>query len=158
MKTYFINTLKSIIVLILGSFVFVSIITIFPLIGSFTTPDFPIKQVIKENFQLMIPLSIVSFIIAPLLGLATKKVKKKRMFYLLIIGLFANWIAIIAVMLFWSKFTIYQEDLLSAFIVSLFALIIYSLFSLPILIPSMLILEKWTRNNQFIRNSSDNFK
>ena len=158
MKTYIINTVKSIIILILGSFIFVLIITIFPLLGSLTMSDFPIKQVIKENFQLMIPLSAGSFIISFILGFATQKIKKKRKLYLLIIGILACWIAIIGVMLFWTKCNINPEDLSPMFLVSIWALITYSIFFLPVLIPSILILEKWTKINKFIIDPPEKFK
>ena len=128
MKTYIINTVKAIIILILGSFVFVLIITIFPVIGSFTMSDFPIKQIIKENFQLMIPLSIGSFFISFIFGFATQKIKKKIILYLLIIGILACWLAIIGVMLFWTKYNINPEDLSPMFIVSIWALTAYSIF------------------------------
>ncbi|MBI5538758.1 MAG: hypothetical protein HY951_01765 [Bacteroidia bacterium] len=141
------NSIKSFFVLIIGSLLFVTIITIFPLIGSLTMDNFPIMQVIKDNFKLLFPLIAVSLIICPVLGWASNKIKKKRFLKLLLIGLVANWIAILLVMLMWSKFNINKNDIDSFLFLSLWAFLAYSGFSIPILVPAVLIIEKWTRKN-----------
>lgn len=140
-----INTIKTFTILLMGSLVFVIIITTFPLIGSLTIDNFPIHQVIKDNFKLLIPLITVSIIISPLLGWASNKLKKKRFLKLLLIGLAGNWLAIIFVMLIWSNFNINKNDIDSYLFLSLWAFIAYSGFSIPILISAILIIEKWTR-------------
>lgn len=139
------NSVKSLIVLLTGSLLFVTIITIFPLIGSLTMDNFPIIQVIKDNFKLMIPLIAVSILISPLLGWASNKLKKKRFLKLLLIGLVGNWIAILFVMLIWSNFNINKNDIDSYLFLSLWAFVAYSGFSIPILVPAILIIERWTR-------------
>ncbi|OFX34495.1 MAG: hypothetical protein A2X08_10320 [Bacteroidetes bacterium GWA2_32_17] len=140
-----INTIKSFTILLIGSLLFVIIITIFPLIGSLTIDNFPIIQVIKDNFKLLVPLIAVSILISPLLGWASNKLKKKRFLKLLIIGLAGNWLAIIFVMLIWSNFNINHNDIDSYLFLSLWAFIAYSGFSIPILVPEVLIIEKWTK-------------
>lgn len=145
MKYILTNTIKSFTVLLIGSLVFVIIITIFPLIGSLTMDNFPIIQVIKDNFKLLVPLIAVSILISPLLGWASYKLKKKRFLKLLLIGLIGNWIAILLVMLIWSKFNINRNDIDSYLFLSLWAFVAYSGFSIPILVPAILIIERWTR-------------
>ncbi len=140
-----INTLKSFTILFLASLAFVSVITIFHLIGSLTMNDFPIIQVIKDNFSLLIPLGIVSMLLSPLLGWAGYKFIKKRFLKLLALGVLGNWIAIISIMLVWSNFSVNNEDIGSFLFLSVWALVAYSFFSIPILTLSIFIIERWTR-------------
>lgn len=145
-KQFFLkNTFKSFTVLIIGSLLFVTIITIFPLIGSLTMDDFPIEQVVKDNFKLLIPLLIVNILISPLLGRASSKLRKKRFLYLFLIGIGGCWLTIIFVLLMWANFTIVSDDIGPFILMSIWGLFAYSFFSLPILIPAILIIEKWTR-------------
>lgn len=139
------NTLKSFTVLCLGSLAFILLMTLFPLIGSFTLDNFPIQQVVKDNFKLLIPLIVVSLIISPFLGLVSYKCKKRRFLYLFIIGIIACWLAIVTVMLVSSNFTISKNDMSSFALISAWALMAYSFLAQPILIPAILIIEKWTR-------------
>ena len=132
-------------VFFIGSILFVSIMTLFPLIRSLTVGNFPIQQVIKDNFELLIPLFIVCILISPLFGLATYRLKKRRFLYLFIIGIGSCWIAIVLVMLMWSNFKIYNNDIGLLMLLSIWALIAYSFFSLPVLIPAIFIIEKWTQ-------------
>ena len=141
----FSNTLKSFTVLIIGSLVFVIIITMFPLIGSLTIDNFPILQVIKDNFKLLLPLISVSIITCPLLGWGSYKFRKKRFIKLLTIGVIGNWLAILLVMIIWSNFNLNKNDFSSFMAISIWALLTYSIFSTPILVPGVLIIEKWTR-------------
>jgi putative effector of murein hydrolase len=141
------NSIKSLFILLIGSLLFVTIITLFPLIGSLTIYNFPIGQVIKDNFKLLVPLIFVSLIISPFLGWASFKILKKRFLKLLAIGLIGNWIAIILVMLIWSNFNVDKNEIDSYLFLSLWAFLAYSGFSIPILVPSILIIERWTRKN-----------
>lgn len=143
---FLLNTLKSMSVLCLGSLAFVIIITLFPLIGSLTMDHFPIMQVIKDNFALLIPLLSVSILISPILGWAATLFKKKRFLYLLMIGTLGCWLAIIAVMLLWSHFSISINDTSNMFLLSIWAMLAYCLISAPILAPAILLIEKWTRS------------
>ena len=138
------NSIKSLVVLSLSSLSFVILITIFPLIGSLTMDDFPILQVVKDNFKLLIPLLIVNLLISPLFGWASCKFRKKRIFYLMLIGIGGCWLAIIFVLLMWSNFTIINE-FGSFLVLSAWALGAYSFFSFPILVPAIIIIERWTR-------------
>ena len=56
-----------------------------------------------------------------------------------------NWTYIIFVMLIWSNFNINHNDIDSYLFLSLWAFIAYSGFSIPILVPEVLIIEKWTK-------------
>lgn len=139
------NTVKSFTVLIAASLAFVLSITIFPLIGSLTMTNFPILQVIKDNFKILIPLLIISTLISPLFGWAASKLRKKRFLYLFIIGIIGSWLAIVSVMLMWSNFTIGKNDIGSLIFISVWGLLAYCFLSLPFLIPSIILIEKWTR-------------
>jgi len=145
MHNLLLNTLKSFTVLFGASILFVFAITLFPLIGALTINNLPIQDIIKDNFALLLPLFIVCILTSPLFGLATFRLKKKRLLYLFIIGIGSCWIAIIAVMLMWSNFTIADKDVSLMMMLSVWTLVAYSFFSLPILIPSIFIIEKWTR-------------
>jgi hypothetical protein len=140
------NSIKSFLILLLSSLIFVTIITLFPLIGSLTIDNIPIGQVIKDNLKLLVPLIFVSLIISPFLGWASLKILKKRILTLTAIGLVGNWIAIIFVMLIWSNFNVNKNEIDSYLFLSLWAFVAYSVFSIPIIVPSILIIEKWTRN------------
>lgn len=142
------NTLISLSVLICGSILFIIIITIFPLIGSLTVEQFPIFQVIKDNIKLLLPLLIVSVILSPFLGWASYKIANKRFLKLLVIGLIGNWLAIILTMLTWSNFNINFIDTGSYLFLSFWGVVAYSFYSLPILVPGILIIEKWTRKKK----------
>jgi len=144
-----INALKSFVVFFASSLTFVIIITIFPLIGSLTMNGFPIIQVIKDNFRLLIPLFFVCIIISPFVGWASYKIQKRRFLYLLLMGFGACMLAILAVMLmyFQTGFSNFNESDLNSFIlIAVWAFIAYSFFSIPVLIPAILLIEKWTRN------------
>ena len=143
---FLLNTLKSMAVLCLGSLAFVIIITLFPLIGSLTLNHFPIMQVIKENFALLMPLLLVSILISPILGWAATRFRKKRFLYLLIIGTIGCWLAIIAVMLLWLHFPISINDAGNMFLLSFWAMLAYCFISAPILAPAILLIERWTRS------------
>ena len=147
-KLFFQNMLKSLIVLFLGSIVFVTIITIFPLIGSLTMDDFPIQQVIKDNAKLLVPLLSVSVLVSPLLGFITYKLSRKRFLFLILIGVCAYWLVIIFVMLIWSGFNLTGKDLTPFMKVSLWSFLGYGFISLPIMLPAILIIEKWTRHKK----------
>ena len=140
------NSIKSFLILLLSSLIFLTIITLFPLIGSLTIDNIPIGQVIKDNLKLLVPLIFVSLIISPFLGWASLKILKKRILTLTAIGLVGNWIAIIFVMLIWSNFNVNKNEIDSYLFLSLWAFVAYSVFSIPIIVPSILIIEKWTRN------------
>lgn len=145
-QNFIINTSKSCAVLLISSIAFVIIITAFPLIGSLTIENFPIKQVISDNFKLLIPISIVCILVSPVFGLATTKLKRKRFLYLFLLGIATCWLAIIAVMFSWSG-SLISENTFSTIALSAWALLAYSLFSLPILIPAVFIINKWTEKN-----------
>lgn len=140
------NSIKSFLILLLSTLIFVTIITLFPLIGSLTIDNIPIGQVIKDNLKLLVLLIFVSLIISPFLGWASLKILKKRILTLTAIGLVGNWIAIIFVMLIWSNFNVNKNEIDSYLFLSLWAFVAYSVFSIPIIVPSILIIEKWTRN------------
>lgn len=143
MRSFISNTLKSFAVLFLGSLSFVLIITIFPLIGSVTMDDFPLVQAIKDNFKLLIPLLITSLLISPLLGWASSRTAKKRFLILFLVGLLGCWLAVISVMFMWLGFTIFTGKFI---VLSLWGSVAYSLFSLPVLVPVIIVIERWTRN------------
>lgn len=146
-KLILLNTVKSFTIFSLASIAFVIIITLFPLISSLTMDNFPIQQVIKDNFKLLIPIFIVCLLISPLLGYASNKIRKARFFYLFLIGEVGCWFAIIAVMLMMSNFSIVENEFGSTMLLSAWGLVAYSFFSLPVLIPAIIVLERKTRSN-----------
>lgn len=140
-----INSLKAFLLLISGALGFVLIITIFPVMGSLLLIDFPLWRVIKENSALLVPLSIFSFFISPGLGFAATILRYKRTLWLMIIGIVSYWLAVLFVMLVFSNFTLLNENLFNVFILALWSIFAYSFFSLPVLIPVILLFEKWSR-------------
>ncbi|MBI4929677.1 MAG: hypothetical protein HY841_02865 [Bacteroidetes bacterium] len=139
------NSLKSLMVLFIGSLLFVIIITIFPLVGSLTMDNFPILEIIKDNFKLLIPLFIASLLISPLLGWGSCKFKKRRFFSLFGICIGGCWVAIVFTLFIWSDFTIDRKEFGSFMLISAWGLIAYSFIIVPILVPAIIIIEKWTR-------------
>ena len=144
LDNFFKSTLKSFTVFSLSSLAFILIICFFPLMGTITVANFPLKQAISDNFKLFIPLLIVCIIISPLIGWACSKIKKKRFIYLLLIGFVCNWFAIISVMLMMSNFTIGKEDIETFMLLSVWGLVTYSIFSLPLLTLAIFLIERWT--------------
>lgn len=141
------NSLKAFLLLVSGAFTFILIITILPFIGSLLLPDFPLWRVIKENFALLIPLTLFSFFISPLLGFAGSILKYKRIRWLIFAGIAAYWFAVFFILLVFSNFSLLNENLFNVFILTFWGFAAYSLFSLPILIPVILLFEKWSRKD-----------
>lgn len=139
------NTLKSLVVLLLASLAFVCLITMFPLIGSLSIDHFPILQVVKDNFSLLPPLCLVSILISPVFGWASKRFQRKRFLYLLMFGAAVCQLAILLVMYLWSPFRL--EDTGTIFLVWVWAFLAYSFVSIPILAPAILLIERWTRDS-----------
>ncbi len=139
------NTLKSLLILLLASLAFVCFITLFPLIGSLSMNNFPILQVVKDNFALLPPLCLVGILISPVLGWASTRFKRKRFLYLLMFGAAACQLAILLVMFLWSPFR--WEDTGTIFLVWVWAFLAYSFVSIPILAPAILLIERWTRDS-----------
>lgn len=139
------NSLKAFFLLIVGILIFIIIITIFPLLGSLWLPDFPIGRVIKENFTVFVPLSFFSLLVSPVLGFATIRYRNKRKLKLTITGVLAYWLAVFFILLVFSDFKLLNENLFNVFVLTFWGIMAYSFFSLPVLIPIILIFEKWTR-------------
>jgi hypothetical protein len=144
-RIVFRNTLISMAVLFCASLAFVFIITLFPLIGSLTMDHFPMRQVIRENFTLLPPLLAVSLLISPWLGWCSYRFLKKRFLKLLLLGLAGNWLAIAVVMLLWTGLQLSTDDIFNMLLLSFWALLAYSLYSIPVMVPAFLLIERWTR-------------
>lgn len=139
------NALKSFAVLAISSLAFVLVISFFPLIGSLTMDNFPIQQVIKDNFKLLVPLLTISLFICPLFGWVSYKFKRKRLLYLFAIGIVSCWLTIILYMFILSGFAVNKSDMGLFALISIWAFVGYSFFSLPILVPAIFIIERITR-------------
>ena len=139
------NILKALVIFLLASLAFVCLITLFPLISSLWTKNLDIGQIIKDNFSLLAPLSIMSVIVSPLFGLACRYMKKHRIVKLIIMGVISIWIATLIAMVMQANTLVAAEGIYFVLFASLWAVAAFSFYSIPILIPALIILERWTR-------------
>ena len=151
-QLFWINFRKALIILFSGALAFTLIISIFPLIGSLFLDNFPIGRVLKENFSLLIPLSVFCICIAPLLSFIATIFRYNRIRWLLVIGILGYWVAVFLVMLFMSNFYLVYESFINVLILSIWGILAYSFFSLPILIPAIILFEKWSGSSIYTGN------
>jgi len=101
---FFSNAFKGILMLLAASVAFELFISVFPLIGSLTTSGFPLGNVMLDNLHLLLILCLVSIPLGFFLGLLAGKLQKKRMFWMVILGLAFYWLMILLVIMIMSKF------------------------------------------------------
>ena len=142
---YLVNSFKGIIMMLAASLVFVLFISVFPLIGSLTTSGFPLKNVMLDNFRLFIILALISIPLGFFIGIIAGRLKNKRMLWLIILGLLFYWLMIVLVILFMSKFSFSGKDFSDVFQLSVWAMLAYSFFAVPLVIMGVFLLERWTR-------------
>lgn len=142
---YITSSFKGIAMLLAASVVFVLFISVFPLIGSLTTSGFPIKDVMLDNFHLLIILSLISIPLGFFLGIIAGRLKNKRILWMILLGLLFYWLMILLVILFMSKFSFSGQDFSDIFQLSVWAMLAYSFFAVPLVIMAVFLLERWTR-------------
>jgi hypothetical protein len=139
------NALKGIIVMATASIAFVLIISVFPIIGSLVTPGFQLGEVLKQNFDLLIILLGVGIPVGIMLGILASAIKRRRLFMLILCGFIFYWLMIIGVILLATGFSFTSSDLGILFSMSVWAMLAYSVFTLPLIMLGIFILERWTR-------------
>ncbi|HEY4798660.1 MAG TPA: hypothetical protein VII99_06230 [Bacteroidia bacterium] len=139
------NSIKSLAVLVVSALLFVILMTIFPLIGSLTMKNFPVQKIVFDNLELLFPMILASVLVSPVYGWLASKLAQKRFLYLFPAVFFSCWLFSVAVMYCWMKFFISSEDLMPALWISFWATLVYLSFSLPVFIPAVWVIEKWTR-------------
>lgn len=142
---YIISSFKGILILLAASLIFVLIISAFPLIGSLTTPGFPLKNVMFDNFHLLIILSLISIPLGFFLGIIAKRLTNKRMLWMILLGFLFYWLMILLVILIMTKFSFSGRDISDIFQLSVWAMLAYSFFAVPMVIMAVFLLERWTR-------------
>lgn len=142
---YLANSFKGIMMLLAASLVFVIFISVFPIIGSFTTSDFPLKNVLLDNLHLLVILCAISIPLGFFLGFLAGMLKRKRIFWMIMLGLVFYWLMLLLVILAVSKFSLKGNDIVEILQLSVWAMLAYSMFAVPLVILAVFLLEKWTR-------------
>lgn len=145
MKLFFINGFKGIFTLVCAALIFVAVITIFPIIGSFTTKGFPLTQVLLDQLHLLLILAAVNIPLGFFLGSIAGKLKQKRILILSLLGFVFYWLIILLVILAFSKSTLSMNLFASLVRLSVWAMLAYSFYAVPFIIAAVFLLEKWTR-------------
>lgn len=128
-----------------ASIAFVLIISVFPIIGSLITPGFELGKVLMQNLDLLIILLGVGIPVGIMLGILASAIKRRRLFTLILSGFIFYWLMIIVIVLFATGFTFSSSDLGILFSLSVWAMLAYSVFTLPLIMVGIFILERWTR-------------
>ena len=128
-----------------ASVAFILFISIFPLIGSLTTSGFPLGNVMRDNFHLLVILCLVSIPLGFFLGFLAGKLKRKRIFWMVILGLAFYWLMILLLIMIMSKFSFSGRDFVEILQLSVWAMLAYSMFAVPLVILAVFFLERWTR-------------
>lgn len=142
---YLANSFKGIMMLLAASLVFIIFISVFPLIGSFITSGFPLKDVLLDNLHLLVILCAISIPLGFFLGFLAGMLKRKRIFWMIILGLVFYWLMLLLVILAMSKFSLKGNDIVEILQLSVWAMLAYSMFAVPLVILAVFLLEKWTR-------------
>jgi hypothetical protein len=145
MKIFFINGCKGVFTLVCASLIFVAVITIFPVIGSFTTKGFPLGQVMLDQLHLLLILAAVNIPLGFFLGSIAGKLKQKRILILSLLGFVFYWLIIILIILAFSKFTVSMSIFANLIRLSVWAMLAYSFYAVPFIMAAVFLLEKWTR-------------
>ena len=128
-----------------ASVAFIAIITFFPLIGSLTVDNFPLRNVLLDNLHLLVMLCAISIPFGFFLGFIASILERKRIFWMIIIGLIFYWLILLLVILAMSKFSLNGNDFVEILQLSVWAMLAYSMFAVPLVILAVFLLEKWTR-------------
>ena len=131
--------------LIAASVAFIVFISVFPAIGSLTVKAFPLKDVLIDNLKLLLILCVVSIPLGFFTGILAGKLKKKRIFWMIMLSLLFYWLMIILVIIVVSKFSLSAKDFSEVIQLSVWAMLAYSMFAMPLIIMAVFLLEKWTR-------------
>lgn len=131
--------------LLIASVAFVLFISIFPLIGSLTVSGFPLQAVMLDNLHLLILLCVISLPLGLCLGIIAGRLKRKRIFWMILLGLLFYWTCILLIILFTSKSFIIGTDFSDVLRISIWAMLAYSLFAVPFVILAVFFIERWTR-------------
>lgn len=139
------NALKGVTVMAMASFIFVLIVSLFPVIGSFVATGFELGEMLLQNIDLLIILLGVGTPVGVMIGILAPSIKRRRLFALVLFGFIFYWLAIIVVILLATGFSFSSSDLGILFSMSIWAMLAYSVFTLPLITIGVFILERQTR-------------
>ncbi|MFH0894437.1 MAG: hypothetical protein V2A54_08370 [Bacteroidota bacterium] len=146
-KRYYRNAWRSATVIFCIFLVYFIVITIIPTITTITVSNFPLGDAISENFFLALPLLLSIIPNFFVLGTVTTKARKNRIFKILFAGLVGYYLTVILCLTFFSQWNLFSSSGRTEFAVEFtsWTMINYSIFTLPMYITGMVILEYWTR-------------
>ncbi|NTW33380.1 MAG: hypothetical protein HGB12_12285 [Bacteroidetes bacterium] len=144
-KEIFISSFKGFYITDVASLVFIVAISIFQIIGSFSVEKFPLMEVLYNNLKLLLILCVLGLPVGLYIGLYAGKMKLKRLFWMLLVSFFIFWLMIIIVIILKSDFSFsgnYINDILQ---MSVWAMLAYSFFAVPLIIMTVFFIERWKR-------------
>jgi len=144
-KEIFLCSVKGFFITEIVSLVFIIAISIFQLIAYFLTEKFPISEVLYNNLKLLLILCILGLPIGLFLGLFAGKMKNKRLFWMVLLSFLIFWLIIIIAIILNSKFTFsgaYINDILQ---MSVWAMLAYSFFAVPLIIIAVFFIVRLKR-------------
>jgi hypothetical protein len=139
------DSLKAILILLAASAAFIILISVFPLLGSLTVENFPLSDVLLDNARLLLILCVLSIPLGFFLGFLAGKIKSRRMFWLILLGLVSYWLIILATMMILSGFSLSGTGFVDLIKISLWAMLAYSMFAMPFVVLAIFFIERWTR-------------
>ena len=139
------NALKGVAVMAMASFTFVLIVSLCPVIGSLVATGFELGEMLLQNIDLLIILLGVGTPVGVMIGILAPSIKRRRLFALVLFGFIFYWLAIIVVILLATGFSFSSSDLGILFSMSIWAMLAYSVFTLPLITIGVFILERQTR-------------
>jgi len=102
-------------------------------------------NVMRDNFHLLVILCLVSIPLGFFLSFLAGKLKRKRIFWMVILGLAFYWLMILLLIMIMSKFSFSGRDFVEILQLSVWAMLAYSMFAVPMVILAVFFLERWTR-------------
>ena len=145
MKKWVREAFKSVIVLAAASVVFIMALIFFTLTGSIASGSFTLGRMITDDFYLLLTLLAVSIPLGILIAPLAVSVNRKHLFWLLTFALVVYWFVILLSIFLMSKFSLNGKDLAEVFQLSVWAMLAYSYFAVPIMLLSVFLLARWTK-------------
>ena len=141
----FSNAFKGVVMMATASFTFVLILSVLPMIGSLVATGFELDKILLQNLDLLIILLGAGIPVGIMLGILASSIKRRRLFTLILSGFVFYWLVIIVAILLATRFSFSSSDLGILFSMSIWAMLAYSVFTLPLIAFGIFVLERWTR-------------
>ncbi|GAB4258929.1 MAG: hypothetical protein Kow0079_16160 [Vicingaceae bacterium] len=145
MINYLSNTLKALFLLTVAGLLMVCFIFLPPFISNFYLKDFPLRNVINDLNDLLLPLLVGILFSAPVLGLVVTYSKQKRLLKLIATLLVLTYFVVLLTMMFFAKDIALIDDWGAFLMLSIYMFIAYSFFTLPLIVLISIILNKWVK-------------